>query len=57
MLASNVLVTGCSRGIGLEFVNQLLSSSCPPENVIATCRNPDKATVSKIFIYFIIIVS
>ncbi|KAI9061969.1 NAD(P)-binding protein [Trametes sanguinea] len=36
------LVTGTSRGIGLELVRQLVAS---PENlVVAACRNPDKAT-------------
>ncbi|KAI0338162.1 NAD(P)-binding protein [Trametopsis cervina] len=35
------LVTGTSRGIGLEFVKQLLDS--PTNVVIAACRNPDKA--------------
>ncbi|KAI0696079.1 hypothetical protein BC835DRAFT_1305760 [Cytidiella melzeri] len=36
------LVTGTSRGIGLEFVTQLIAS--PTNVVIATCRNTDKAT-------------
>ncbi|KAI9061970.1 NAD-P-binding protein [Trametes sanguinea] len=39
------LVTGASRGIGLELVRQLVASS---ENlVVAACRNPDKATELK----------
>ena len=35
------LVTGTNRGIGLEFVRQLLASG---ETVLATCRDIDKAT-------------
>lgn len=35
-----VLVTGASRGIGLEFARQLLTAG---DHVIATCRNPGKA--------------
>lgn len=35
------LVTGCSRGLGLEFVRQLLTRG---ERVIATCRSPAEAT-------------
>ena len=34
------LITGASRGIGLEFVKQLLASG---HDVIGTCRNPDGA--------------
>lgn len=36
-----VLVTGCSRGIGLEFVRQLLERG---DRVLATCRDPAQAT-------------
>ncbi len=35
------LVTGANRGLGLEFVRQLLARG---EHVIATCRHPGKAT-------------
>ncbi|KAJ8463203.1 hypothetical protein ONZ51_g10408 [Trametes cubensis] len=36
------LITGSSRGIGLEMTKQLLAD--PSNIVVATCRNPDKAT-------------
>lgn len=37
------MVQGASRGIGLEFVKQLLEKS-EKGHVIATCRNPNSAT-------------
>ncbi|KAH9848800.1 C-factor [Lenzites betulinus] len=40
-LTSTWLITGTSRGIGLELVKQLLANSS--NTVIATCRTPDKA--------------
>lgn len=36
-----VLITGANRGIGLEFVKQLLARG---DQVLATCREPEKAT-------------
>ncbi|XP_018415148.1 PREDICTED: uncharacterized protein LOC108789589 [Nanorana parkeri] len=37
----SVLITGSSRGIGLEFVQQFLKSPNPPQKIFAACRNPD----------------
>ena len=42
-MVKSVLITGCNRGIGLEFVRQFLTDNSPPEHVIATCRNPENA--------------
>ncbi|XP_069171244.1 C-signal-like [Procambarus clarkii] len=44
MLEGSVMITGCSRGLGLEMVRQLLTSTDPPRIVVATCRNPNTAT-------------
>ncbi len=38
----NVLITGCNRGLGLEFVKQFLSEA-NTGHVFATCRMPAKA--------------
>ena len=35
------LVTGANRGLGLEFVRQLLARG---DHVVAACRQPGKAT-------------
>jgi len=36
----NIFITGANRGLGLEFVKQFLYQG---NNVIASCRNPEKA--------------
>ncbi|KAG8726259.1 hypothetical protein FRC12_023561, partial [Ceratobasidium sp. 428] len=41
MLPVTWLITGSSRGLGLEFVTQLVNN--PNNVVLATCRNPDTA--------------
>ncbi|XP_070572964.1 C-signal-like [Ptychodera flava] len=40
MFVRNVLITGANRGLGLEFVKQLVVLSEPPLNLFATCRTP-----------------
>ena len=37
------LVQGASRGLGLEFVRQLLEERPQYDRVVASCRNPDEA--------------
>ncbi|XP_071446971.1 C-signal [Hetaerina americana] len=39
----SILVTGCNRGIGLEFIRQLIALNKPPQHVLATVRQPEKA--------------
>jgi NAD(P)-dependent dehydrogenase (short-subunit alcohol dehydrogenase family) len=41
MPGRHALVTGANRGLGLEFVRQLLARG---DRVVATCRHPGKAT-------------
>jgi len=38
---ATVLITGCNRGIGLEFVKQLLARG---DRVLGACRNPQAAS-------------
>ena len=40
-MARTALVTGANRGLGLEFVRQLLARG---DHVVATCRHPGRAT-------------
>ncbi|XP_031551191.1 uncharacterized protein LOC116288522 [Actinia tenebrosa] len=35
----SIFITGCNRGLGLEFVKQFLNLPCPPEFLFATCRS------------------
>ena len=35
----SVFITGCNRGIGLEFVKQFLKLPTPPKYLFATCRS------------------
>jgi NAD(P)-dependent dehydrogenase (short-subunit alcohol dehydrogenase family) len=39
----SVLVTGANRGIGLEFVKQLVTGANAPQHLFATCRKPEAA--------------
>ncbi|XP_070764149.1 C-signal [Enoplosus armatus] len=43
-LCRSVLVTGSSRGIGLQLVKELAKSSNRPATIIATARNPTGST-------------
>jgi len=43
MKIDSVLITGANRGLGLEFVKQLLSLPVPPKHILAVCRAPDKS--------------
>ena len=36
-----VVITGCSRGLGLEFVKQILETT--ESHVVATARSPQKS--------------
>lgn len=44
-MVKSVIITGANRGLGLEFVRQYLKLDSPPQIIVATCRDPDKATV------------
>ena len=45
MYPKTILMTGANRGIGLEFVKQLLRLHEPPTHIFAACRSPEKAEV------------
>jgi len=51
MYRPTVLITGCSRGLGLEFVKQLAATSAAkgapetrPKKIVAVCRKPGDAS-------------
>ncbi|CAG5127988.1 unnamed protein product [Candidula unifasciata] len=44
LAARTVLITGASRGLGLEMVKQLLKLPSSPEVLLAACRDPGSAT-------------
>lgn len=39
------MVTGASRGLGLQIVESLVTGGFSPGKIIATARNPDGAKV------------
>uniref|UniRef100_A0A8C2A779 Si:dkey-12e7.4 n=1 Tax=Cyprinus carpio TaxID=7962 RepID=A0A8C2A779_CYPCA len=42
---SNLMVTGASRGLGLQIIESLVTGGFSPGKIIATARNPDGAKV------------
>ena len=46
MNAKTVFITGGNRGLGLEFVKNILKLEVPPQKLIVTCRDVENATVS-----------
>lgn len=47
---NSILITGCSRGLGLGIVKELLDSNQPVKHIFATCRDPEKAKVTLGFV-------
>ena len=44
MAFQSIFITGCNRGIGLEFIKQFLYLPDPPDKIFATCRSLGSAT-------------
>lgn len=47
----SILVTGCSRGIGLGLIKVLLNSPNSVKHLIATCRHPEQALVNSSLLF------
>jgi NAD(P)-dependent dehydrogenase (short-subunit alcohol dehydrogenase family) len=47
LTARSVVVTGAGRGLGLEYVRQLVKLQSPPEVLIATSRDPSSSSELK----------
>ena len=45
MAFKTAFITGANRGLGLEFVQQILSLRKPPTHLFAACRDPTNAKV------------
>ncbi len=50
MSLTSILITGANRGIGLEFVRQLLSLSPQPKYIIATSRQSTNEELDKLHV-------
>lgn len=50
---NSILITGCSRGLGLGLIQELLDSDKPVKHIFATCRHPDKAKVTLLSFCFV----
>lgn len=48
MSFTNIIITGANRGIGLEFVRQLVSLSPKPQHIIATTRQTSNEELEKL---------
>jgi NAD(P)-dependent dehydrogenase (short-subunit alcohol dehydrogenase family) len=48
---NSILITGCNRGLGLGLVKSLLKLEQSPKYIFATCRNLEKADVSKLLTF------
>ena len=48
MSLQSVVITGASRGLGLEFVRQLLALDSPPKHLIATVRQLSNEELNKL---------
>ncbi len=53
-----VLITGATKGLGLEFVKQFVKRKEPPKLILAACLDPNNAKVlTKILSFCMISIS